>query len=129
MELSKSDLISGRKFITGKWHPVYVVNFFSNDLAHIPVSEWKSDDGSDLGVLGFEFRADNTLTVTNSSTGTVIEGDWKQTDYLEYEWNVTEFDDLPESQFLKNVKKLMVVEGVLAFSIGFLTIALQKEKE
>ena len=42
MELTKEDLKDGLKFIVGTWEAEFVVSFFSNDLAHVPVEEFKS---------------------------------------------------------------------------------------
>ena len=44
MTLDEQDLKRGLKFIVGVWQVDYVVNAWSNDLAHIPAKEFKSKD-------------------------------------------------------------------------------------
>ena len=39
----------------------YIVNAWSNDLAHIPATEFKSDDGRDFSVITFTFTEDHTV--------------------------------------------------------------------
>ena len=51
MQLDDDDLKRGLRFIVGTWQVDYLVNAFSNDLAHIPASEFKSEDGTDFTVI------------------------------------------------------------------------------
>ena len=63
MTLDELDLKDGLKFIVGTWEPDFVVSLFSNDLAHIPATEFKSEDGTDFTALKFEFFEDHTVKV------------------------------------------------------------------
>jgi hypothetical protein len=117
------------RFIVGKWAVDYVVNAWSNDLRHIPASEWKSDDGSDLSALCFEFFEDRTVKLTDASRTREHTGEWEQTGYAEYRYTFGEFFDLPEGAFRDNVEKLLVQDGHLVFSIGFLAFALKKTED
>lgn len=128
MELTKSDLISGKKFITGKWRPSFFVNFFSNDLAHVPISEMKSDDGSDFSSIVFEFRDDNTVSVTNEVDNYTVNGTWEQTGIYEYQWTVEDAGSAEAAEFLKSCTKLSTFDGNLVFSLGFLTFGMSKDK-
>ena len=124
MTLDKQDLRQGMKFIVGLWQADYVVNAFSNDLAHIPAAEFKSDDGRDFSALTFEFFEDRTVAV---STGDRTEsGTWEQTGLSEYHYSLGAFFGVPDGDFKKNAETLSVLDGHLVFSIGFLAIALKK---
>lgn len=127
MTLDKYDLALGKKFITGTWRPDFVVNFFSDDLAHIPAAEFRSDDGRDLTAITFTFCEDNTVKMEDRALGKAEEGTWEQTDLSEYRYTLKSFFDIPEGQFRDNAEKLTVIEGDLCFSLGFLTIALKKD--
>ena len=127
MELGKQALERGKDFIVGRWKADYVVNFFSDDLKHIPAAEFKSDGGTDMSALCFEFGADHGVTVCAPSFTSPKKGVWSQTDYTEYAWDFEMLEGLPESGFLDNAKKLTVYEGDLVFSLGFLTVALKKQ--
>ena len=48
MAVDEYFLKEGLKTIVGTWQVDYIVNAFSNDLAHIPATEFKSDDGRDF---------------------------------------------------------------------------------
>ncbi len=125
-EIMKRD---GLKFIVGTWQPDYVVNAFSNDLAHIPAAEFKSEDGRDLTALKFVFKEDNTVELSDDATGRKETGTWEQTSLVEYHYTFESFFEIPDSTFKKNAETLMVIEGDLAFSLGLLTIALKKTEE
>lgn len=130
MELDERDLLKGKKFIVGKWRVDYIVNGFSDDLAHIPAAEFKSDDGSDFTALTFDFFEDGTVTLTDTSKGSEFKGTWNQTDMFEYRYELGDFIDLPEGSFRDAAEKLQVSEGThLVFAIGFLAIALKKESD
>ena len=86
MELNENILRSGKRFIVGKWRVDYVVNAFSNDLAHIPASEFKSEDGSDFTAITFDFFEDQRVVMTDTSKGKTVEGTWEQTDMFEYKY-------------------------------------------
>lgn len=126
MMLDEQDLREGLKFIVGKWQVDFVVNAWSNDLAHIPAAEWKSDDGNDLSAITFEFAEDHTVRLANSANGREHVGSWEQTGWGEYRYEVGEFLDLPDGAFRENVEKLSVQDGALVFALGFLAIALKK---
>ncbi|MBO4366449.1 MAG: hypothetical protein J5843_02195, partial [Clostridia bacterium] len=59
MTLDEQDLREGLQRIVGTWQADYLVSLFSNDLAHIPASEFKSDDGRDFTALTFRFTEDH----------------------------------------------------------------------
>ena len=126
MTLDEQDLREGLKFVVGTWQVDYVVNAWSNDLAHIPAAEWKSDDGNDLSAITFEFFEDHTVKLTDTSKGREHTGSWEQTGWSEYRYELGEFFDLPEGAFKENVEKLCVQDGHLVFGLGFLAIALKK---
>ena len=126
MELDEYDLRSGLEFICGKWQADFVVNAFSNDLAHIPASEWKGDDGSDFSSLTFEFDEDHNVVMRDENSGKEETGTWEQTSFGEYHYTVNGFFDLPDGAFKKNAETLLVQDGYLCFSIGFLCIGMKK---
>ena len=119
----------GLKYIVGQWQVDYVVNAWSDDLAHIPASEFKSEDGQDFSAITFEFFEDHTVILKNSANGTEVKGGWEQTDMLEYRYTLKDFLTLPEGAFRENAEKLSVVDGHLVFSVGFLAIAMKKIKD
>lgn len=129
MTLDEQDIRNGTKFIVGKWRPDFVVSLFSNDLAHIPAAEFKSNDGRDLTALEFEFFEDGGMTARNTAEGRTERGSWEQKGWGEYRWSVPELLNVPEGDFKKGVETLSVQEGRLVFSIGFLAIALEKTEE
>lgn len=129
MILDEQDLRQGMKFIVGTWEPDYIVNAFSNDLAHIPASKFKSDDGRDFTALKFVFYEDHTVEMTDSSSGKSEKGEWEQTSYGEYRYTLNGFLDIPEGFLKENVEKLTVNENDLVFSLGFLAVALKKTAE
>lgn len=130
MELDERDILKGKKFIVGKWRTDYIVNGFSNDLAHIPAAEFKSDDGSNFTALTFEFFEDGGVKLTDTSKGREFSGTWCQTDMFKYKYELGDFIDLPEGSFREAAETLQVSEGThLVFAIGFLAIALKKESD
>lgn len=130
MELNENILRSGKRFIVGKWRVDYVVNAFSNDLAHIPASEFKSEDGSDFTALTFDFFEDQRVVMTDTSKGKTVEGTWEQTDMFEYKYELKDFLQIPEGDFRKAAETLTVSGGThLVFGIGFLAIAMKKESD
>ncbi len=126
MELDKNDIYEGKKFIAGVWEADYVVNFFSNDLAHIPANEFKSDDGSDLTALKFVFGADGSVEMQGGKNGRTESGKWEQTSYSEYRCEFEMLGTLEDSFFKENAETFSVIDGDLVFAIGFLSIALKK---
>ena len=126
MTLDENDLREGMRFIVGKWRPAFVVNAWSDDLARVPAAEWKSDDGGDLSAITFKFAKDHTLTLTDASKGREHVGEWEQTGWGEYRYTFGEFFELPEGAFRENAEKLILQDGALVFSIGFLAIGLEK---
>ncbi len=129
MELSEMMQRDGLKFIVGEWQVDYVVNAFSNDLAHIPAAKFKSDDGRDFSAIHYTFREDHTLTLSDISTGKTEEGTWEQTDIGQYHYTVGAFYNVPDDLFKKNVETLVRQGDVIVFSMGFLAIALKKIAE
>lgn len=61
--MDKQDLRQGLQFIAGTWQAEFLVNAFSNDLAHIPAGEFKSDDGRDFSCITFSFFEDHTVVM------------------------------------------------------------------
>ncbi len=129
MMLDEEMLSEGLKYVVGEWQVDYVVNAWSNDLAHIPASEFKSEDGNDFSAISFEFFEDHTVILKNSANGKEVSGEWEQKDMLEYRYTLKDFLALPEGAFRENAEKLSVVDGHLAFSVGFLVIAMKKIRE
>lgn len=126
MELDELDLKMGLRFIVGKWQVEYLVNAFSNDLAHIPASEFKSEDGRDFSVITYEFFEDHTMRMLDTSTGREEKGAWEQTGMSRYHYTLGAFLELPEGAFRDAAETLEVLDGRLVFSIGFLAVAMNK---
>lgn len=129
MELSEEMLKDGLKFIVGTWQVDFIVNMFSNDLAHIPATEFKSDDGKDFSSIKFTFFEDHSLKMKDDSSGKEVEGTWDQTGMLDYHYTVNEFLEIPEGSFKESVEHLSVQDGFLVFGLGFLAIAMKKIEE
>ncbi|MBQ3912676.1 MAG: hypothetical protein II694_06875 [Lachnospiraceae bacterium] len=129
MELDEQDLREGLKFLVGTWQVDYIVNAFSNDLAHIPATEFKSEDGTDFTAITYEFFEDHTLILRNSANGREIKGTWEQTGWSEYHYTAEDFYDIPDDNFRKGIETLQVVDGCVVFSIGFLAIGMKKTAE
>ncbi len=129
MELDKNDIYEGKKFIAGVWEADYVVNFFSNDLAHIPANEFKSDDGADLTALRFVFGAEGEVEIQGGKNGKTESGKWEQISYYEYRCEFDMLGSLEDSFFKENAQTFSVVDGDLVFTVGFLSIALKKVED
>lgn len=126
MTLDEQDLKRGLKFIVGEWQVDYVVNAWSNDLAHIPAKEFKSKDGRDFSDITFTFFENHAVIMKNAADGKEVKGDWEQTGWAEYHYTLNDFIDIPEGDFRKNAETLSVFDGFLVFSIGFLAIGMKK---
>ena len=130
MELDAQDLRRGLKFIVGTWRIDYVVNAWSNDLAHIPAAEFKSPDGNDFTAISYTFFEDHTLVMKNDANGREERGTWEQTDWGEFRYTLNGFLELQNDSFLKAAETLsMRVGEYLVFSLGFLAIAMKKVEE
>ena len=127
MAVDEYFLKEGLKTIVGTWQVDYIVNAFSNDLAHIPATEFKSDDGRDFSCITYEFFEDHTMVMKDSATGKEEKGTWEQTEMFGFHYTLNGFLDLPQGAFLDAVEKLQLMEGThLVFSLGFLAIAMKK---
>ena len=126
MVLDNEVLKDGLKFIVGTWQVDYIVNALSDDLKHIPASEFKSDNGSDFSAIKYTFFEDHTLTMEDSSRGLEEKGTWEQTDWFEYHYTLNSFFEYPDNVFLKNAETLSVQDGDIVFSLGFLAIGMKK---
>ena len=130
MELDAQDLKRGLKFIVGTWQVDYVVNAWSNDLAHIPAAEFKSTDGNDLSVISYTFFEDHTMVMKNAADGKEVQGTWEQTGWGEFRYTLNDFLKLQDSSFLKNAETLSMRDGEwLVFSLGFFAVAMKKTEE
>lgn len=129
MELTKEDLKDGLKFIVGTWEAEFVVSFFSNNLEHVPVTEFKSSDGRDLSKLSMEFFEDHTAKLKDGSNGREVDSTWEQT--KPYGWTYKAngfFGELP-ADVAEKVEELDAQEGKLCIALGFLCIAFKKTAE
>ena len=129
MELTKEDLKDGLKFIVGTWEAEFVVSFFSNNLEHVPVTEFKSSDGRDLSKLSMEFFEDHTAKLKDGSNGREVDSTWEQT--KPYGWTYKAngfFGELP-ADVAEKVEELDAQEGKLCIVLGFLCIAFKKTAE
>ena len=129
MTLDESDLKNGLRFIVGTWRPDYVVSMFSNDLAHIPAADFKTDDGSDLTALCFVFTEDHAVKAFGSPDGKEYGGKWEQTGWSDYKLDLDAFDEIPEGPFKEGVRSLSVQDGRLVLGLAFLAIAFMKTEE
>lgn len=129
MTLDEQDLRRGLKFIVGTWQVDYVVNAWSNDLAHIPAKEFKSDDGADFSDITFSFFEDHTVIMKNAADGKESKGEWEQTGWSDYHYTLNGFIDIPDGNFREAAEKLSVFDGFLVFSIGFLAIGMKKTED
>lgn len=126
-ELDEQDKRDATKFIVGTWEVEYIVNAFSNDLAHIPAAEFKSADGLDFTAVKFNFLQDGTLELCNGNE--TFSGTWEPTGLCEYKYHIAELESVPDSPFKDNAEKLNVFDGKLCFAIGFLSICMNKTAE
>lgn len=129
MVLDEQDLKNGMKLIAGKWQVDYVVNAFSDDLAHIPAAEFKSEDGNDFSSVTYEFFEDHTVIMREASSGREEHGTWEQTGWSDFHYTLNGFLNIPEGPFRDNAEKLSLVDGALVFSVGFLAIGMKKIEE
>ncbi|MBP5295467.1 MAG: hypothetical protein J6Y95_07105 [Lachnospiraceae bacterium] len=130
MELDASDLKRGLKFIVGTWTVDYLVNAWSNDLKHIPASEFKSEDGNDFSAVTYTFFEDHTLLMKNAANGQEEQGTWEQTGWGTFHYTLNGFLNLPNSDFLKAAETLEMRDGeYLVFALGFYAVALKKTEE
>ena len=129
MQLDENDLKQGLKFIVGTWQVDYLVNAFSNDLAHIPASEFKSKDGTDFTAISFEFFEDHTMVMKDTARGKEVKGTWEQTGWAEFKYTAGDFIDVPDDSFRQNLEKLLMMDGNLNFSIGFIAVSMKKTAE
>ena len=129
MELEKWILDDGLTMIVGKWQADYVVNAFSNDLAHIPATEFKSENGTDFSALSYEFFEDHTLVMKNSANGMEVKSTWEQTGIGEFRYDLNSFLDVPAGADTSIMEKLQILEGNLCMSVGFLVIGFKKVAE
>lgn len=123
--INEQEKREGLEFIVGSWQPDYVVNALSNDLKHIPASEFKGEDGLDLTTLKLEFCEDHRVEASGAY-GRTDSGEWEQTSNGEFRIRMNELSVLPEGSFKDSVQTLTVSDGKLVFAIGFLAIALKK---
>lgn len=126
MELDEQELKDGLKYIVGTWQVDYLVNAFSDDLAHIPAAEFKSGDGTDFTAIQYEFFEDHTMLMRNTANGVESKGTWEQTDRYDYHYTVGDFLKIPEGDFKEAAESLSVQDGHLVFSIAFLAVAMNK---
>ena len=130
MELDANDLKRGLKFIVGTWTVDYLVNAWSDDLKHIPASEFKSQDGNDLSAITYTFFEDHTLVMKNAVNGQEEQGTWEQTDWGTFHYTLNGFLNIPDSNFLKAAETLEMRDGeYLVFALGFFAVALKKIEE
>lgn len=127
MAVDEYFLKEGLRTIVGTWQVDYIVNAFSNDLAHIPATEFKSNDGRDFSCITYEFFEDHTMVMKDTATGKEEKGTWEQTEMFGFHYTLNGFLDLPQGAFLDAVEKLQLSEGThLVFSLGILAIAMKK---
>ena len=129
MELDENTLKDGLRFIVGTWQVDYIVNAFSNDLAHIPAAEFKGEDGSTFENVTYSFFEDHPMIMKDTASGKEEHGTWEQVNMLEYRYTLGAFLKIPDSSFLDAAQKLDVIDGHIVFSIGFLAIAMKKIEE
>lgn len=129
MVLDEQDLRQGLKFIVGTWQVDFVVNAFSNDLAHIPAAEFKSEDGRDFSAITFEFTEDHAVCMKDTATGKESAGTWEQTGYGTFHYTLNDFLEIPDGNFREAAETLNAVDGNLVFAIGFLSIGMKKIAE
>ena len=129
MELIKEDLKDGLKFIVGTWEAEFVVSFFSNNLEHVPVAEYKSSDGRDLSKLSMEFFEDHTAKLKDGSNGREVDTTWEQTKMYGWTYKANGFFGELPADVAEKVEELDAQEGKLCIAFGFLCIAFKKTAE
>ena len=128
MELDKDDLKWGLEFIVGTWKIDYLVDFWSDNLEHIPAAKYKSPDGKKYNGVTFEFFEDHRLVMKDSATKKQVESTWEQTGSTQFHYSLNGFFELTEDSDADIVETLEVFEGDLAFSLGFITAGMKKTK-
>lgn len=128
MLLDQEELKDGLKAIVGTWQADFLVNALSDDLRHIPASDFKSEDGRDFTALQFIFTEDHRLSLKTGGEQEYA-GSWEQTDLIEYHVSIDALDEIPDKAFVERVEKMMFSDGFLCFTVGFLTIAMKKIAE
>jgi hypothetical protein len=129
MELTKEDLKDGLKFIVGTWEAEFVVSFFSNDLAHVPVEMFKSSDGRDFSKLSMEFFEDHTVKLKDGITGREVDTTWEQTKSYGWTYKADGFFSGLTPEEASKAEELSAQEGKLCIALGFLCIAFKKTAE
>ena len=129
MELDKDDLKWGTEFIVGTWKIDYLVDFWSDNLEHIPAAKYNSPDGKKYSGITFEFFEDHKLVMKDSATKKKVESTWEQTGSTQFHYALNGFFDLSEDSDIDIVETLEVFDGDLAFSLGFVTAGMKKTKK
>ena len=130
MTLDEQDLREGLKFIVGTWQADYIVNAFSDDLAHIPATEFKTKDGRDFTSLSFEFFEDHTATLRADSGSAAVKATWEQTGFGTFVCTLEEpLDASAQAGPASLTVEMRRQEPNLVFALGFLAIALKKSAE
>ena len=129
MELEAWMIEDGLRMLVGKWQVDFVVNAFSNDLAHIPAKEFKSQDGTDFSAITYEFFEDHTMVMKNEADGREVKSTWEQTGISEFKYDLNSFLDVPAGADLLGMEKLSILQGNLTMAIGFLAIGFKKIAE
>jgi len=129
MELNQKQLNEGLKFIVGTWQIDYLVNMWSDNLDHVPASQFKNNDGKDLSQISWEFFEDHTMKMRNGATGDEETGTWKQESESKFRYDTKWFGLIDNETVLNNIQQLEKdVEGGLVFSM-FFVIRLKKTAE
>ena len=129
MDLDAQDLQWGMEFIVGTWQADFLVNTASADLAHIPASEFKSDDGMDFSAFSFEFFENHSIVVSDAVTGKEEYGTWEQTGSTEYHYCLGNPLDISEDELNNDVMTLNITDGQLSFMIENLIVVMKKTAE
>jgi len=131
MQLDEREKKEGIKFIVGTWQVDFIVNPWSNNLEHIPASEFKSQDGKamDLSQITWEFFEDHTMKLKNGA-GQEESGTWEQTSSSKFSYTCDKFFGMVQDpEILKNFLVLeKCFEGGLVFSV-FLAVHMKKIAE
>jgi hypothetical protein len=129
MEIDEQDLKWGLEFIVGTWKIDYIVNFWSDNLEHIPVAKFKSPDGKKYNGITFEFFEDHRLIMKDSVTKKSVESTWEQTGSTQFHYALNGFFDLSDGVDAENVETLEVFDGYLALPLGFISAGMKKTKK
>jgi len=129
MPLDANDLKKGLKFLVGTWGIDFLVNIFSNNLDHLPASEFKSKDGKDLSQITWEFFEDHTMKLKNGATGEEEKGTWEQVSDDKFKYKCDKFFSLLPPETLEQIQELQKdMEGGLVFNMLFI-IRMKKTAE